>query len=67
MTKSEIPTIQTKSEVISMCANSKDEKLCELLECFCQLSEEEQNVILEKAAAMCQENEKMQHSYDVNE
>lgn len=67
MTKSKIPIIQTKNEVISMCANSKDERFCELIECFCQLSEEEQDAILEKAAAMCQENEKVQHSYDVNE
>lgn len=50
-----------------MCANSKDEKVCRLIKYFRQLSEEEQDAILEKAAAMCQENEKVQHSYNVNE
>lgn len=44
-----------------------DEKIYELLECFCQLSEEEKNAILEKATAMCQENEKTQRSHEITE
>lgn len=49
-----------------MCANSKNEKINKLIDIFLQLSEEEQTVILEKSAAMCQENEK-QARYDVTE
>lgn len=49
-----------------MYANSKDEKIFKLLEYFCQLSEEEQDAILEKAAAMGQENEK-QFSHETAE
>ena len=62
-----VPTIQTKYEVISMYANSKDEKINKLIDIFLQLSEEEKDAMLEKAAAMCQENEKTQRNHDITE
>lgn len=62
-----VPTIQTQNEVILMRANSKDEKFSKLIESFCKLSDEQQEIILKKAVAMCQENKKVQQSHDANE